>query len=68
MTRQVYETNALNQTKLPPKRVDDRIDDFTIEIEQPNGESGPRVFYVQGRALEKFAQVRGRETRAGAVL
>ena len=53
---QVYETNAVNQKKLP-RRENQRMDDFTIEIEEPHGPDKPRVYYVNGKALEKFAQV-----------
>ena len=53
---QVYETNAVNQTKMPG-RSPERMDDFTIDVEEPNGPEKPKVFYVNGKALEKFAQV-----------
>lgn len=54
--KQVYETNALNKTKLPP-RVDltVRLDDFTIDTEP--GPKGTTVYFVEGAALNKFAQM-----------
>ena len=55
---QIYETNAVNQTKMPGRQ-NERMDDFTIDVEEPNGPDKPRVFYVNGKALEKFAQVTG---------
>jgi len=55
---QIYETKAVNQTKLPGRQ-SDRIDEFTIDVEEPNGPDKPRVYYVNGKALEKFAQVIG---------
>lgn len=61
----MYETNALNKTKMPARsEMDrDRLDQFVIEVEEPRGPSAARVFYVNGKALEKFAQVgvNGRE-------
>lgn len=53
--QQVYETSAVNQLKLPPKE-NLRMDDFDIDIERPK-EDGPAFFYVNGKALEKFAQM-----------
>ena len=58
---QIYETNAVNQTKMPGRQ-NERMDDFTIDVEEPNGPDKPRVFYVNGKALEKFAQVTGPRT------
>ncbi|GAX83906.1 hypothetical protein CEUSTIGMA_g11330.t1 [Chlamydomonas eustigma] len=54
--QQVYETNAVNQTRLPGRQ-NERLDEFTIDIEEPKGPSGPKVFYVMGKALQKFAQM-----------
>ena len=54
--QQIYETNAVNVTKLPAKDKL-RLDDFEIEVERPQGEEGPGIFYVDGKALEKFAQM-----------
>lgn len=54
--QQVYETKAVNQTRMPGHQVE-RLDDFSIEVEEPSGPTKPRVFYVNGKALEKFAQV-----------
>lgn len=53
--QQVYETNALNVTKLPA-RDKLRLDEFEIVMERPQ-EDGPGFFYVEGKALEKFAQM-----------
>lgn len=56
--QQVYETNALNVTKLPTRdNLAGRLDQFEIEVERPKGDEGPGVFYVDGKALEKFAQM-----------
>jgi GTP-binding protein len=54
--QQMYETNAVNQTRLPGRQ-NERLDDFTIDVEEPKGPTGPKVFYVMGKALQKFAQV-----------
>ena len=51
----MYETNALNQQRLPARQAD-RLDDFTIDIEE-GAPGGGRVFFVQGKALQKFTQV-----------
>lgn len=53
-----YETNALNQTAVQRREV--RIDDFTVAMEDlPPGSAStaPRVFYVEGEGIERFAQV-----------
>jgi len=56
------ETDALNLTRVPPRR-DARLDDFTIEVEEVPGKSTgpqarpPRVYYVDGEAFAKFAQM-----------
>ena len=55
---QVYETNALNQQRLPARQAD-RLDEFTIDIEE-GAPGGGRVFFVQGKALQKFTQVGAR--------
>ncbi|PNH04577.1 GTPase obg [Tetrabaena socialis] len=52
----LYETKALNQTKLPARK-ETRIDDFKIYIEEGSGLDAPRVFYVEGEGIEKFAQM-----------
>ncbi len=57
--QQLYETNAVNQKKLPGRYNEDRIDDFTVEVEYPSGPEGRKVMYVEGKALAKFAQVCG---------
>ncbi|KAF5834077.1 hypothetical protein DUNSADRAFT_9391 [Dunaliella salina] len=56
------ETDALNLTRVPPRR-DARLDDYTIEVEEVPGKSTgpqarpPRVYYVDGEAFAKFAQM-----------
>ncbi|KAG2433016.1 hypothetical protein HXX76_008743 [Chlamydomonas incerta] len=53
-----YETNALNQTAVARREV--RIDDFTVLMEDlPPGSAStaPRVFYVEGEGIERFAQM-----------
>ncbi|KAG2448709.1 hypothetical protein HYH02_006065 [Chlamydomonas schloesseri] len=53
-----YETNALNQTAV--QRRDVRIDDFTVLLEDlPPGSpsTAPRVFFVEGEGIERFAQM-----------
>ncbi|PNW77357.1 hypothetical protein CHLRE_10g433100v5 [Chlamydomonas reinhardtii] len=53
-----YETNALNQTAVQRREV--RIDDFTVAMEDlPPGSAStaPRVFYVEGEGIERFAQM-----------
>ena len=48
--QQVYETKAVNQTRMPGRQAE-RLDDFSIEVEEPSGPTKPRVFYVNGKAL-----------------
>ena len=51
----VYETNALNLSRAPKKK-DVRMDEFTVDMEEDIG--GARSFFVEGEAIQKFAQVR----------
>lgn len=48
------ETDALNLTRVPRPKMDMRLDDFSIEMEE---EEGSRWFTVRGAAVERFAQM-----------
>ena len=48
-------TSAVNQTELPKRRSEARIDNFLIELDVDD--SAQRVFTVTGEAIERFAQM-----------
>ncbi|DBA71905.1 TPA: hypothetical protein ACH3X2_010951 [Trebouxia sp. C0005] len=50
----VATTTAVNQTELPKRHSEARIDEFSIDFEL---ESGQRVYTVTGEAIERFAQM-----------
>lgn len=51
---EIATTAAVNQTELPKRHSEARIDEFSIDFEL---ESGQRVFTVTGEAIERFAQM-----------
>lgn len=51
---EIATTAAVNQTELPKRQSEARIDEFSIDFEL---ESGQRVFTVTGEAIERFAQM-----------
>ena len=46
---------VVNQTELPKRRSEARIDDFSIELDMDN--TGKQMFVVTGEAIERFAQM-----------
>lgn len=50
----MQETAALNLTSVPRPKMDMRLDDFSIEMDE---EEGSRWFTVRGTAVERFAQM-----------
>ena len=50
----VATTTAVNQTELPKRHSEARIDEFSVDFEL---ESGQRVYTVTGEAIERFAQM-----------
>ncbi|KAL0024046.1 hypothetical protein WJX77_011544 [Trebouxia sp. C0004] len=51
---EIATTAAVNQTELPKRHSEARIDEFNIDFEL---ESGQRVYTVTGEAIERFAQM-----------
>jgi len=52
--QEIATTAAVNQTELPKRHSEARIDEFSIDFEL---ESGQRVYTVTGEAIERFAQM-----------
>ena len=52
--QEIATTAAVNQTELPKRHSEARIDEFCIDFEL---ESGQRVYTVTGEAIERFAQM-----------
>jgi hypothetical protein len=48
------ETDALNLTAVPRPKMDMRLDDFSIEVEE---DAGSKWYVVRGPAVERFAQM-----------